>query len=204
MEALLHALDERMTQKTTAILVGRASYEIGDKDFTKELKALLSEEERMNEKTGKIFLTDDIGCFHTDASQALVDEAHPNSYLARMADCYVHALNEQTLILPVGWRERLQPVPYKLGNLESKRLAPLDFIICKGAAGRPKDIKFLQAFCQALNIDQGQVRQKVEETLAKKPARLFLDTSAQRYLKMLPGRLFPAPIVSNPPPSDPG
>ena len=200
-EALLHALDQRLATKTTVIVVGRASYEVGDKAFTKQLKALLSEEERIDEKTGKVFLTDDIDCFHTDEAQVLVDEAHPNSYLAKMANCYIHALNEQTLILPTGWQERLQTIPSELERLELKRLAPLDFLICKGAAGRLKDIKFLHAFCQVMKIEKDHVQQKVGETLANKPARLFLDTSAQQYLKMLAGRLFSTPAVSNPPPT---
>jgi hypothetical protein len=201
-EALLYALDQRLTEKTTVILVGRASYEIGDKAFTNKLRALLGEEERIDEKTLKVFLTDDIDCFHTDAAQAIIDAAYPQSYLAKLANCYVHALNEQTLVLPVGWKERLVAAPCEFQNLQIKRLDPMDFLMCKGAAGRPKDIKFLQAFCQALNIDEGQVRKKVAETLAKPTAKLLLDTSSQKYLKMLPGRLFPPPPIPTTPPID--
>ncbi len=195
-EALLYALDQRMAEKTSVIIVGRASYEVGDKEFTQKLKTLLGEEERISEISGKVFLTDDIDCFHTDAAQAVVDAAYQNSYLAKMADCYVHALNEQTLILPIGWQERLKPVPGNYENLELKRLDPLDFVICKGAAGRPKDAKFLQAFCKALNIDREQVQRKINETLARKPARLFLDTSAQKYLVMLPNKIFPPAAIA--------
>ena len=77
----------------------------------------------------------------------------------------------------------------------------MDFLLFQGAAGRLKDIKFLHAFCQVMKIDKDQVQQKVGETLANKPARLFLDTSAQQYLKMLAGRLFSTPALPNPPPT---
>ncbi|SPE61783.1 hypothetical protein SBV1_760003 [Verrucomicrobia bacterium] len=189
--ALLNALDLRLSEKTPLIIVGRASYQIGDDDFGPKLRQLLGEEHKIDEETGKLFVTEDIDCFHTDEAQAVIDAAHEHSYLAEMAKCYVHALNEQTLVLPIGWKSRLQGVACKLEHLQLMRLDPLDFIICKGAAGRPKDTKFLQALCQALKIGERQVREKVEETLKHKPTKLVLDTSAQRFLAMLPGRLFP-------------
>ena len=132
-EALLYALDVRMTEKTPVILLGRASYEIGDRDFTKKLKAILNEEERLDERTGKIRLTDDVDCYHTDEAQAIVDAGHAKSYVAQLADCYVHALNSRTLTLPKGWQARLQPVTVELENLKISRLEPMDFLICKGA-----------------------------------------------------------------------
>jgi hypothetical protein len=190
-EALLGALDQRMIENTTLIIVGRASYQIGDNEFAPKLRELLGEDHKIDEETGKLFITEDIDCFQTDSIQAVVDAAHEQSYLAEMAKCYVHALNEQTLVLPIGWKERLQDIPCKLQNLQLKRLHPLDFIVCKGAAGRPKDMKFLQALCTVLNIDQAQVQGKIEETLKHKPTKLVLDTSAQHFLKMLPGKLFP-------------
>jgi hypothetical protein len=201
-EALLYALDQRMTEQTPVIIVGRASYEIGDKEFTNKLRSLLGEQERINEKTRKVFLTDDIDCFHTDAAQAIVDAAYPNSYLAKLANCYVHALNEQTLVLPAGWKDRLKPVPCGFQNLQIKRLDPMDFLMCKGAAGRTKDIQFLQAFCHALNIEPHQVQQKVNETLARPTAKLLMDTLSQKYLRMLPNRLFPPPPISAAPTMD--
>jgi hypothetical protein len=189
-EALLNALDQRMTEKAEVILVGRASYEIGDREFTKRIKERLNEEEKVDERTGKIHLTDDIDCYHSDSAQAIVDIGHPNSYVADLANCYVHALNQRTLILPNGWETRLQPVAAELSNLSIKRLDPLDFIICKGAAGRPKDHKFLGVFCKVLSIRREDVEQKIQETLANPPFQLRFDLSAQKFLKMLPGKLF--------------
>ena len=197
--ALLNALDQRVTEKVTLIIVGRASYQIGNDEFAPRLRQLLGEDDKIDDETGKLFITEDIDCFHTDAAQAVIDAAHEHSYLAQMAKCYVHALNEQTLVLPIGWKDRLQDIPCNFVNIQLKRLDPLDFIICKGAAGRTKDIKFLKALCNALNIDQDQVRAKVEETLQHRPAKLVFDTSAQRFMKMLPGRLF-----TPSPPSFPG
>jgi hypothetical protein len=197
--ALLHALDERVSGKTTLVIVGRASYQIGNDDFAPKLRQLLGEEDKIDDETGKLYLTEDIDCFHTDAAQEVIDAAHEHSYLAQMAKCYVHALNEQTLVLPIGWKDRLQEIPSNLRNLELKRLEPLDFIICKGAAGRTKDIKFLTALCSVLNISQTDVQAKVDQTLEHKTAKLVFDTSAQRFLKMLPGRIFPPP----PPPTQP-
>ncbi len=189
--ALLNALDQRVTTKTQLIVVGRSSYQIGNDEFAPKLRALLKEDDKIDDETGKLSLTDDIDCFHTDAAQEVIDAAHERSYLAEMSKCYVHALNEQTLVLPIGWKDRLQNIPTGLKNLELKRLDPLDFIICKGAAGRTKDAKFLTALCEALSITQEQVQAKVDDTLHRKTAKLVFDTSAQRYLKMLPGRLFP-------------
>ncbi len=82
-EALLLALDARLTEKAQVILVGRASYEVGDKDMTKKLKALLNEEERLDERTGKIRLTDDVDCFHTEQAQGIIDMGHLNSGSSR-------------------------------------------------------------------------------------------------------------------------
>jgi hypothetical protein len=190
-EALLNALDQRLTEKAEVVLVGRASYEIGDREFTKRIKERLNEEEKIDNRTGKIHLTDDIDCYCSESAEPIINIGHPNSYVADLANCYVHALNERTLILPNGWRERLQPVAGQLTNLSIKRLDPLDFIICKGAAGRPKDHKFLGAFCQVMNIQPEEVNQKIQETLTNPPFQLKLDTSAQKFLKMLPGKLFP-------------
>jgi hypothetical protein len=197
-EALIYALDRRLEEPRAVIIVGRASYQLGNDVFAGKLRELLGEEHKVNELTRKRFLTEDLDICHTDAAQEIVDAAHEHSYLAEMADCYVHALNQQTLVLPIGWRDRLQDVPLALEKLQLKRLDPLDFIMCKGAAGRPKDIKFLRAFCAALSIDQAQIQAKVDETLKHKSAKLFLDTSAQAFLKMLPAKLFPPPQKPQP------
>jgi len=198
-EALLHALDVRLSGKTTVILVGRASYEIGNKELTEKLRAILNEEVRVDDKTHKIRLTDDVDCYHTDESQAIIDIGHQHSYVALLADCYVHALNERTLMLPKGWQERVQLVlGDKFENLEIKRLDPLDFVICKGAAGRPKDINFLRAFCEARNLGQAQVAEKINATLNDPPPQLKFDRGSQINLKMLVGRLFPSDISDSP------
>jgi hypothetical protein len=198
-EALLYALDSRLPDKTTVMLVGRASYEIGDKKLTEKLKALLNEEVRVDERTRKIRLTDDVDCYHTDEAQAIIDIGHQQSYVALLADCYVHALNERTLTLPKGWQERIQPVlGHKFEKLEIKRLDPLDFVVCKGAAGRPKDVKFLRAFCEALSIGQQSVAEKINATLSDPTPQLRLDRGSQINLKMLVGRLFPSDISDRP------
>lgn len=79
--ALLHALDERVSGKTTLVIVGRASYQIGNDDFAPKLRQLLGEEDKIDDETGKLYLTEDIDCFHTDASQEVIDAAHEHSYL---------------------------------------------------------------------------------------------------------------------------
>lgn len=190
-DALLYALDQRMTGKTRVILVGRASYEIGNPELTDTLRAMLEETLKVDERTGRVLLTDDVDCYLTEEAQPVVDAGHPDSYVARLTDCYVHALNERTLILPKGWDERLQEVPGQFENLELQRLEPIDFIVCKGAAGRAKDIKFLQAFCRALNISPAAVEAKIEQVLAHPSLQLRFDALSQRNLRMLVGRLFP-------------
>ena len=196
-EALVYAIDARLTAKTSLIVVGRASYELGDAEATKKLRLLMGEEERVDDKTGKLFLTDDLDCCQT--AQEIIDVAFQTSYLAEMANCYVHALNEQTLILPMGWQARLQDIPSTLAlkNLELRRLDPLDFLICKGAAGRAKDIKFIQAFCQVQSISREQIQQKVTETLTGMTARLHMDPLAQKYLKMLPNRIYTKQAIAS-------
>ena len=190
-EALLYALDQRMTGKTRVILVGRASYEIGNPELTDKLRALLEETLKIDERTGRVLLTDDVDCYLTEDAQPVVDAGHQDSYVARLADCYVHALNERTLILTKGWDERLQAVPGQFENLELWRLEPLDFIVCKGAASRTKDIKFLEAFCRALNISPNAVQARIEQALAHPSPQLQFDAFSQRNLRLLVGKLFP-------------
>lgn len=194
-EALLYALDQRMMGKTPVVLVGRASYEIGNEELTAKLRQALGEDPKIDERTGRVLLTDDIDCYLTDEAQAIVDAGHPDSYVAKLADCYVHALNERTLILPKGWDHRVQNIPGQYENLELKRLDPLDFVICKGAAGRLKDIEFLRAFCNATDIRQSAVEAKIQETTANAPLQLRFDAVSQRHLRSLAGKLFPPPRI---------
>ncbi len=190
-EALLYALDQRMTGRVRVVLVGRASYEIGNPQLTNQLRQRLQETTHVDDQTGRVLLTDDIDCYLTEEAQAIVDAGHPDSYVAKLAGCYVHALNERTLILPRGWEERLQAVPGQFEHLELQRLEVLDFVVCKGAAGRTKDIHFLQAFCEAMNLRQADVAGRIEQVLAQPSLQLRFDTLAQRNLRRLVGKVFP-------------
>jgi hypothetical protein len=39
-----------------------------------------------------------------------------------MAKCYVHALNEQTLVLPIGWKDRLQDILFRFTKFWEKNI----------------------------------------------------------------------------------
>ena len=185
-EALIFALDQRLSQKTPIILVGRASYELGDPETTEQIRKILKDEHRVSDVTHKLILTDDIDCYATEAIEEAANLAHEGSYLSKLADCYLHALNERTLVLPQGWATRTEPIPLSgLQYIEPKRLNPLDFVICKGAAGRIKDWNFLAAFTQIKGINLESIQQKALETLAHPSAQLRFDTVAQNALRRL-------------------
>ena len=164
-EALLYSIDARSTKPATLILVGRASHEIGDIKFHNKMRELLGEQEKISSISQKALLTDDSDIYYTEDADEAVGIASKGSFVAELCDCYLHPLGEQTLCLVKGWESRLQNVPeLSAGPMEKityKRLDPLDFIICKAAAGRPKDEKFLSAFIQTSEIKQESIEEKL-------------------------------------------
>lgn len=192
-ESLLYALSVRATVPAEVVLVGRASYEIGDSQLMESLRKELGEESRHSHVTNKPILTDDVDVYYTDEMEEIVGMGHKDSYVAKLAECYLHALNEQTLVLPKGWQDRKQPIAVQgnPGTLRFYRLDPMDFLVCKGAAGRPKDHVFLTAFCKAKGITCDEIKAKIDEVLADPPAKLSGDQSAKFHLASLPSRICP-------------
>jgi hypothetical protein len=190
-ESLLYALDKRCLEPISITLIGRASYEIGDEKFMTEMRSLLGEMERKSEVSGRIIITEDVDVYYTDDVQPCVEMAHKESYLARMAECYLHALTDKTLVLPLGWENRIETVHMGLPlvNLKVHRLNALDFIICKGAAGRTKDISFLKAFCAVKGITEEQVRCKTLEVLNDPPQKLLEDQVSKFNVSVLATQL---------------
>jgi len=169
-EALLYSIDARTTKPATLILVGRASYELGDPRFHNYMRELLGEQERVSSISQKALLTDDSDIYYTEEADEAIGIASKGSFVADLCDCYLHPLGEQTLCLVKGWEKRVQTVPElsdgPMEKITFKRLDPLDFIVCKAAAGRQKDEKFLSAFIKARCITQAEIESKLEELRA--------------------------------------
>jgi hypothetical protein len=58
---------------------------------------------------------------------------------------YADALGLASVVLPIGWDERLEPLRDPDGEIVAKCLEIHDLAASKIAAGRPKDIEFLHA-----------------------------------------------------------
>lgn len=166
-EALLYSIDARTTKPATLILVGRASYELGDNKFQNYMRELLGEQERVSSISQKALLTDDSDIYYTEEADEAIGIASKGSFVADLCDCYLHPLGERTLCLVKGWETRVQEVPElsdgAMEKITFKRLDPLDFIMCKAAAGRQKDERFLAAFIRARGITEAEIEEKLNE-----------------------------------------
>lgn len=58
---------------------------------------------------------------------------------------YADALGLASVVLPIGWDERLEPLRDNDGEIVAKCLEIHDLAASKIAAGRPKDLEFLEA-----------------------------------------------------------
>jgi hypothetical protein len=188
-EALVRAIDQRLQQPTELILVGRASYELGDEELGKKLRETLQEPVRQNSKSRKLILTEDVDCLVTGkTTDEAVNMAAKGQYLAKMADCYLHALTEQTIRVPKGWEKRVEDIPMPgqpLTNLRLKRLDPYDFVISKGSAGRAKDEEFLKAFLKVYKLDRDKLSETFRDVLANPPSNLAADKTSMYNLSKM-------------------
>jgi hypothetical protein len=76
---------------------------------------------------------------------------------------YAEGIHIDTVILPDGWRDRL--ITWNLQSAAPARarfLEPHDLAVSKLAAGRPKDLVFVEALLSAQMIDRGLLRQRAE------------------------------------------
>lgn len=74
---------------------------------------------------------------------------------------YLQGVDESTCVLPVGWRDRLIRLPDKAAAPERvpvRCLDPHDLAVAKIAAGRPKDIEFVNALLTSGHLDPAKIR----------------------------------------------
>lgn len=66
---------------------------------------------------------------------------------------YAHGVGPETAVLPSNWKSRLIALQNEnTGGVTAWCLSPIDLALSKLAAGRPKDLAFVQAMCQRLLI----------------------------------------------------
>lgn len=194
-ETLLLCIDGRLSGPVEVLLVGRASYEIDNPQLAKNLQEKLGEATKLDPLRKIPILTEDVDAYATDQTEAITAIAHRGSFVAELCDTYFHPLGEETLFLPEGWADRIEPLVIpNTENLKTFRLNPLDFTLCKAAAGREKDRVFLAAFLAEKNISKKMVQDHWEKTCAnhkkvKESPLVLLNT--RRALGFSPAR--PAP-----------
>lgn len=191
-EALLLAVDARLMRdagepKIDVLLVGRASYEVGSAETRAKLRDLLGETDRLSAQTGKLLLTDDVDCYATDETEQIVALAHRGSYVAELCEAYVHALSDETLFMPLGWKDRIELITGMEGleALQLHRLGHTDFFFCKASAGRPKDETFLRAFVQAVGLTLSELQAAYARVEANPPTKFMLDPSCGSNIRMM-------------------
>lgn len=83
---------------------------------------------------------------------------------------YAHGVDQTTAILPTGWRDRLIKVetPATMGAV-GWCLEPHDLAVSKLAAGREKDIAFVEAMVRKKYISPEVVRRLLAETPGLQP-----------------------------------
>ena len=183
-ETLLLVISARLTEKVPVVLLGRASYEVDDPALSKNLIEELKEKQKMHETRNIHIITEDIDGFATDATEIITAMAHRGSYVAELCDTYFHPLGNETLFLPEKWEERLEDVKIKnCHNLEIKRLHPLDFILCKGAAGRAKDEIFLKPCMKIKKISKEDIKKHWEKTNCQKLKKIIDHPSTMECFK---------------------
>lgn len=166
-ETLLLCIDGRLPGPVEVLLVGRASYEVDNPELAKNLQRTLGEATRLDTIRNIPILTEDVDAYATDETEAITAIAHKGSFVAELCDTYFHPLGEETLFLPTGWAQRVEPLKLDgMENLKPFRLHPLDFTLCKAAAGRDKDRIFLSAFLAEKQISKRMVQEHWEKTCA--------------------------------------
>ncbi len=77
---------------------------------------------------------------------------------------YLQGVDESTCVLPTGWRTRLVRLPTPPGfHAPGLCLDPHDLAVAKLAAGRPKDIEFVDALLRSGHLDPEKVRVCADE-----------------------------------------
>jgi hypothetical protein len=94
---------------------------------------------------------------------------------------YAHGVDDTTAILPDGWMERLVRVQTAEGAI-GWCLEPHDLAVSKLAAGREKDLDFLEAMIRAGLASVDLVRQRLAQTPNLPPERQILATAQLSHL----------------------
>ena len=77
---------------------------------------------------------------------------------------YLQGVDEATCVLPAAWRTRLVRLPTPDGfQTPVLCLDPHDLAVAKLAAGRPKDIEFVDALLASGHLDPEKVRAYADE-----------------------------------------
>lgn len=102
---------------------------------------------------------------------------------------YGHGVHESVAVLPAGWRDRL--VPYRsdrTGNATALCLEVHDLVVSKLAAGRPKDVTFVEALVRHGLIDSNVLRRRLADTTMEDSRRRSVETVLSRVLDHAPPR----------------
>lgn len=94
---------------------------------------------------------------------------------------FADALGLASVTLPTGWEDRLKPLYDPDGKIVAKCLDPYDLAACKIAAGRPKDLEFLQA---ALTSELLTVEEFLERSLLVR-SKLENDALKDRFERLI-------------------
>lgn len=89
---------------------------------------------------------------------------------------YAHGIGPQTALLPENWKERA--VLIANNNTNGYRgicLHPLDIAISKIAAGRPKDLEYVDILLTRQLVDRSRIRQIVIDELPQDTQPTVLD-----------------------------
>jgi hypothetical protein len=90
---------------------------------------------------------------------------------------YAHGVDETTAILPVGWQERLIPIHNEnTGGATGLCLEVHDLAASKLAAGKEKDLDFVQTLLRETMADVTKLRERIAQ-LPLQPDRLIALSS---------------------------
>lgn len=105
----------------------------------------------------------DIFSLRSDADAELVDGSIGElSPFHRTFGYYAHGVDEQTAVLPEGWKERLVPIRTPAtGGATGLCLEVHDLAVSKLAAGREKDLDFVRALLRHALADPGVIASRI-------------------------------------------
>ena len=81
---------------------------------------------------------------------------------------HAHGVGPETAVLPAGWRERL--VAYRSQGVVAHCLSLEDLAVSKLAAGRPKDLEYVQVLLKTGFLERSAVRELASSLKEPMPA----------------------------------